>query len=424
MNNGQPNSSYEENDISQAICCRFCHSDRTIRFLDLGEMPPANDFIAPAQASTDQERKYNLDLHFCSSCGLVQLGQIVPPETIFKDYIYFSGTSDAVHQHGKYLLDKFQKSIALKSESLIVEIASNDGTILRYLKETGAKIIGVEPAENVALEANSQGLHTINTFFNSKTSEEIRAAHGQATLILARNVFAHVPEIHDFTQGMKHLLAQEGIIAIEAPYLVDLLEKNEFDTIYHEHYSYLSVRPMINLMKLHSLEVFDLESTDMHGGSLIYYIGHSNQHPISKRVAEYIAIERKNNLENIETYNSFAARVMTIKADLINLLKSLKEEGKRLVGYGASAKGNTLLNFCGVGTELLDYIVDKSPHKHNLLTPGMHIPIFPVEKLIADVPDYTLILAWNFSKEIIQQQDAYLKKGGKFILPIPKVKIL
>jgi len=387
-------------------------------------MALANSFLTRRELHKVSEPKYPLDVFFCEQCGLVQIGYVVPPEALFKDYIYFSSTSDLVHKHAAYLAQSFQKRFALTDQSKVVEIASNDGTVLQYFKKTGVNILGIEPAANIAKVAVEAGIETVNDFFNETTSQAVRNQRGAADIILARHVFAHVPEIHDFVRGLKTLLAPNGVVAIEAPYLIDFIEKNEFDTIYHEHYSYLSVRSMSYLFNMYDMEVFDAERTAIHGGSIIYFIGHIGLRKKTDAVSDIIKAEVEKGLDKKESYLAFAKRTAAIRDDLLALLKHFKNAGKKIAAYGAPAKGNTLLNYCDITTDLVEYTVDKSPYKQNLYTPGTHLPVYHPDKLLQDMPDYVLLLAWNFADEVLDQQKAYRQKGGKFIMPIPEVKVL
>jgi 2-polyprenyl-3-methyl-5-hydroxy-6-metoxy-1,4-benzoquinol methylase len=387
-------------------------------------MALANSFLSAEELASGAEPAYPLDVFFCEQCGLVQIGYAVPPDALFKEYIYFSATSDLVHRHADYLAQSFQKRFLLDESSLVVEIASNDGTVLKYFKETGVKVLGVEPAMNIAKVAIEAGIETCNEFFNEDSARAVKDRYGEADVILGRHVFAHVPEIHGFVKGLKSLLASGGAVAIEAPYLIDFVEKNEFDTVYHEHYSYLSVRSMSYLFKQYDMEVFDVERVAIHGGSIIYFIGHKGAHAISANVQQLISSEIAKGLDRKETFIAFAQRTEALKSDMIKVLNDLKAAGKRVAAYGAPAKGNTLLNYFGISTDLVAYTVDKSPYKQNLYTPGMHLPVYHPDRLSRDMPDYVLLLAWNFADEIFEQQAEYLRRGGKFILPIPSVRIV
>lgn len=404
--------------------CRFCDNTNVKRFLELGEMPLANAFLTEDEVNGIKEPRFPLDVFFCEDCGLVQIGHVVPPQDIFKDYIYFSSTSDAVHKHAEYLAQSFKERFNLNDGSFVVEIASNDGCVLNYFKNVNMKILGVEPAENIAKVAVNSGIETYNDFFNEDNAKIIKEKYGNADVILARHVFAHVPEIHSFMRGLKLLLSADGVIAIEAPYLVDFIEKAEFDTIYHEHLSYLSLRPMSKLFKKYGMEIFDVEHFDIHGGSLIYFIGNERMHEVNPNVEQYVKNAIQKGFDDIEIYYDFADKTSLIKTKLMSLLDQLKNDGYSIAAYGAPAKGNTLLNYCGISTDLIDYIVDKSTHKQGLYTPGTHIPVYGPEKLLEDMPDYTLLLAWNFADEILEQQKLYREKGGKFIIPIPDIKVV
>jgi len=404
--------------------CRFCDNTNVKRFLELGEMPLANAFLTEDEVNTIKEPKFPLDVFFCADCGLVQIDPVVPPQDIFKDYIYFSSTSDAVHKHAQYLAQSFKERFQLHDNSFIVEIASNDGCVLNYFKKLDMNILGVEPAENIAKVAVDSGIETYTDFFDEETAKNIKDKYGNADVILARHVFAHVPEIHSFMRGLKLLLNTNGVIAIEAPYLVDFVEKVEFDTIYHEHLSYLSLRPMSKLFKKYGMEIFDVEHFDIHGGSLIYFISNEGTHEVSLKVGQYTENEIQKGFDGIDTYYDFAGKTSQIKTKLMDLLNQLKHDGNTIAAYGAPAKGNTLLNYCNISTDLIDYIVDKSKYKQDLYTPGTHIPVYSPERLLEDMPDYTLLLAWNFADEILEQQKLYREKGGKFIVPIPDIKVV
>lgn len=403
--------------------CRFCGSSDTALYLSLGTTPLANSFLAEKDLGA-LEPSFPLDVYLCRNCGLSQIDYVVPPENLFTNYVYFTSTSDLVHRHAQYLASSFKERFGLTGRSFVMEIASNDGCVLSYFKKTGVRTLGVEPARNIAKVAIEAGIDTYVDFFSDGTAGKIREKYGRPDVVIARHVFAHVPEIGGFVRGLKDILAPGGVIAIEAPYLVDFVEKTEFDTIYHEHLSYLSIKPMARLFRSNGMEIFDAEHVDIHGGSLIYYIGHAGEHRPTGRLAGFVAKEKAGGYDRLETYEAFAGRTAKIKADLTGLLKDLKAQGKRIAAYGAPAKGNTLLNYCGIGRDTIDFVVDKSPYKQGLFTPGTRLPVCGPERLLDEMPDYTLMLAWNFAEEILQQQQEYRKRGGKFIVPIPGVTVV
>ncbi len=407
------------------VACRYCGAGEIFRFLDLGLQPLANRFLKDPSLEGPAERKYPLDLHFCETCGLVQIGFVVPPTEIFDEhYIYFSSTSDLVHRHARYLAESFAGRFGLTSSSRVVEVASNDGTVLRPFRDAGIPVLGVEPAANVARVAVEAGIETVVDFFHEESARAIREKHGPADVILGRHVFAHVPEIHGFVRGLKSLLAPAGAVVIEAPYLVDFVEKTEFDTVYHEHYSYLCLGSMANLFRAYDMEIFDAERIAIHGGSILFFLGHRGAHPVTAKVKEMFAEEERKGLRERGTYVRFAERAAAVRNDLVALLTRLRSEGSRLAAYGAPAKGNTLLNSCGIGTDLIPWTVDKSPHKQGLFTPGAHLPVFPPDRILREIPDYVLLLSWNFADEILEQQAEYRRRGGKFIVPIPRVRVI
>ena len=408
--------------MSEVKFCRICGRGGLYKFLDLGSTPLANSFLKTGKEK--DEPAYPLNVLFCGKCGLVQLGYIVPPERMFLDYIYFSSTSDTMRAHFARLADEVLERFT-KPGSLVVEVASNDGVLLRNMLGKGVRILGVEPATNIAEVANKAGVETLNEFFNSTTAARIAADRGRARVVLANNVFAHIPDLHDFVKGLDALMEKDGVAVIEVPYLADMYEKREFDTIYHEHLAYISLKPLVHLFGGHSMEIFDVKRVPVHGGTIRIYVqrkGGPNRG--GEEVGELLALEERMGLHAKPAYDRFARDVEELRKELTGLLKKLRSEGKRVVGYGAPAKGNTLLNYFHIGRDLLEYTVDKSPYKVGMFTPGTKLPVYDVSRILSDRPDYVLILAWNFSDEIIRQQSAYHKSGGHFIIPVPSPKIV
>lgn len=404
--------------------CRVCKSVLGNKFLSLGPTPLANSFLRPEDLDKP-ETFYPLDVCFCDICGLVQLGHVVPPEIMFRDYIYVSGTSTAIPAHFSLLAKEVVERFKLDKDSLVVDIGGNDGTLLRGFKNLGVRTLDIEPATNIARIAEGFGIEAVNEFWNKGTAVKVAKERGKARVIIGTNVFAHVDDWDDFLEGINALMADDGVFIIEAPYLADLIEKIQFDTIYHEHLSYLAVRPLVALFKRFGLELFDCKRLDIHGGSIRLYVKKSASGiQASGAVEELVLLEKILKLDSFNTYLDFAARVDSLRQKLLGLLGKLKAEGNRIVGYGAPAKGNTLLNYCKIGTEMVSYTVDKNSLKQGLYTPGTRIPIFPVEKLLEDSPEYVLILAWNFADEIIQQQKAFRERGGKFIIPLPEPRVI
>jgi len=404
--------------------CRICKNKKLEKILDLGEMPLANAFLDKNQLS-QKEISYPLRVVWCKSCGLLQIDEIVPPEVLFKDYIYVSGTSEALRKHFEGLATEVVNNFKLNSESLVIDIGSNDGTLLKEFKKIGVKVIGVEPAVNISKIAQEKGITTVNDFFSENIARKIIKDNGKADAITATNVVAHTDDLDGLLKGVAYLLKDDGVFVIEAPYLVDLLEKVEFDTIYHEHLSYFAVCPLKRLFEEYDFKIVNIERVKIHGGTIrIFITKKKSRYNINKNVNQLVSLEIKKGLNEVTAYRKFAERVEKLKEDLVNLIQKLKSENKKVIGYGAAAKGNTLLNYYHIGPELIEFIADLSPMKQNKFTPGTHIPVYSPERIYEIKPDYMLILAWNFADEIMKQQSRFKQMGGKFIIPVPEVRII
>ncbi len=406
------------------IACRFCGTPLKHTFVDLGMSPPCQTHIMVEQLN-QMERFYPLHAFICHECFLAQLGEYVTPDEIFIEYAYFSSYSDTWLVHAKQYTNDMITRFDLNRQSQIVELASNDGYLLQYFVEKGIPVIGVEPAANVAKEAEKRGIRTCVKFFGRVTARELLSEGFAADLLLGNNVLAHVPDLNDFVGGMKILLKERGVITMEFPHLVRLMEENQFDTIYHEHFSYFSFTTVTRVFASHGLILFDVDELPTHGGSLRIYGRHveDTTKPVSDKVRELIAREERWGVKRMEIYEAFSERVKATKRRILQKLSAIKSEGKSIVGYGAPGKGNTLLNYCGIRTDFLDYTVDRNPYKQDKYTPGTHIPIYHPNKIKETKPDYIFILPWNLKDEIMQQH-AYIRDwGGKFIIPIPEVKV-
>lgn len=403
--------------------CRICGSKNLYEFLSLGPMPIPNGFLTKEELKRP-ETYYPLGVYFCESCNLVQLTHVVPPEIMFKNYLYIPSTSTTMLQHFEELANETVEKFKLSPKDLVIDIGSNDGTLLNYFKEHEIKILGIDPASNLVKIAQLKGIETIDDFFTIKLAKKILKEKGKAKLITATNVVAHINNLHDLCEGISLLLDNEGVFITEFPYLPDLLSKNEFDTIYHEHLSYFAIRPLTKLFEKHQMRIFDIKRIPVHGGSIRIYVCHNQfKYKESETVKEFQEQELLKKLHTKEPYDDFGRRVTVIKRDILNLLRRLRAQGKTIVGHGAAAKGNVLLNYCGIGTDLLDYIVDSIPFKLGRYTPGTHIPIYSEKRLENEVPDYTLLLAWNFADEILKKQIPYRMKGGQYIITIPYLRI-
>ncbi len=409
--------------MSTKFCCRACESTNGLVVLDLGTQPLANNLLSPADIGKS-EPKFPLRLAVCSRCWLIQITDIVPPVALFAEYLYFSSFSDTLLRHAEDAAHRYVKEFVLSPDSFVVEVASNDGYLLKNFKASGVPCLGIEPAANIARVAQEKGIDTISKFFGVETAKEVAATRGKADLILGNNVFAHAPAINDFVAGLSLLLKTDGRIILEFPYAADLIEQSEFDTIYHEHVFYFTLTSLAPLFERHGLSVFHVERLPIHGGSLRLFLGHKGSRKQQSSVTELLADELDKGISSAGYYHGFAERVNKLREDLCELLHRLKSEGRSIAAYGASAKGSTLLNFYGLGCDILDFVADRSTYKQGRLTPGTHIPIVAPDQLLARQPDYTLLLTWNFSDEILAQQKAYRERGGKFVLPIPTVRTL
>jgi SAM-dependent methyltransferase len=389
--------------------------------LSLGSTPLANAFVDPARAA-EPEARYPLELLFCAGCALLQLSERVDPEILFRDYVYLTGTSSTMARHHEDLAESHRARLRLGEESLVVDIASNDGSLLKAFARKGVRTLGIEPASNLARIAREAGIDTIARFFDVDVALGAVADYGPADLVCANNVLAHVPDLGGFLKGCRLLLGETGVLSVEVPYLVPLLENLEYDTIYHEHLSYFSVLALRAAFERAGLAIFHLEHVPIHGGT-VRVLARPGQ-AWGAIVDETCARERERGLDRAASFAEFASRVSRNRQELRALLESIRRTGGRVAAYGAPAKGNTLLNTCGIGPDLVEYTVDRNPLKVGKLTPGMHIPVLPRERLDADPPDYLLILPWNLTDEIMQQETAFRKKGGRFVIPIPEPRVV
>jgi len=406
--------------------CRFCNTPLRHLFLSLGASPLSNSYLSVDDLHK-MEPYYPLDVYVCENCLLVQLEEFEKAKDIFDTgYAYFSSYSDSWLRHCEHYVDMVVKRFGLNEKKFVVEIASNDGYLLQYFKKYNIPVLGIEPAANTAHAAQEKGIPTEITFFDQAYAEKMRKKGKQADLIIGNNVLAHNPNLNDFIRGLKTALRADGLITMEFPHLARLMEETQFDTIYHEHFSYFSFLAVERIFREHGLTIFDVEELPTHGGSLRIYVAHDEDQSkvLSPRVAELKAREISAGYGNIDHYLTFHQKVQSVKRNLLQLLIGLKNEGKKIVGYGAPAKGNTLLNYCGIRMDFLDYTVDRSPHKQNCYLPGSHIPVKHPDQVRVDRPDYVLILPWNIKEEIIEQMGYIREWGGRFIVPIPHVHII
>ncbi len=404
--------------------CIICGNQDLIRYLSLGKTALANSYLSQSQL-TGKELKVPLEVYYCSTCHLSQLVDIVNPRMLFENYAYFSSASPQLIKHFEYYAKEVFRRYPQLTKKLVLEVASNDGILLKFFKQHGARVLGIDPAKNIAKIANQNGVETIPRFFSTALATKILKKYGQASIITANNVLAHTSKLRDIIAGVKNLLAQDGVFVFQVKYLVDLLEKNEFDTIYHEHISYFSLLPLMRLFNDYELEIFDVKHVETEGGSIRIYAGNSPLiYKKLPRLKKLYQREKKLRLDHIQVYKKFAQKPPLVRNKLMSLLNKLKQEKVKIAGYGASAKGNTLLQYCGINNKTLDYIIDSAPFKQGKYTPGTHIPIYHPDYLKKEVPDYILLLAWNFGRSIIDKEAWFRSHGGKFIIPIPSVRIV
>ncbi len=400
-------------------CCRGCQGTPLATVLDLGETPLANSLLTEDDLAA-VEARFPLVLAFCPRCALVQITHSVPPEKLFRDYLYFSSFSDTMVEHAKRVAERLVASRRLGPQSLVIEIASNDGYLLQHYLAAGVPVLGIEPALNVAKVAIEQrGVRTLTEFFGSALADQLAAANEHADVVHSNNVLAHVPDLNGFIGGVSRLLKPDGVWVIEAPYVRDMIEHVEFDTIYHEHLCYFSGTSLSRLFHGHGLELVDVERLPIHGGSLRLFVQHRGSATVSAAALALLEEEQRLGMDRLEYYATFGRAVNELRVQLVALLADLKARGKRIAAYGASAKGSTLLNTFGIGRETLEFAADRSTHKQGRYMPGVRVPIVPPSRLLDAMPDYTLLLTWNFSDEILRQQKAYRDAGGKFIIPVP-----
>ncbi len=405
--------------------CRFCGAPLDATFVDLGLSPLCESFV-PASALNDPETFYPLHVYVCGECFLVQLEEFVPPEEIFREYAYFSSFSDSWLAHARSYVESISQRLALDRESQVVELASNDGYLLQYFVERDIPVLGIEPAANVATVAEERGIETLVEFFGAGLAAKLVDGGLRADLVIGNNVLAQVPDINDFVAGISMILGPTGVVTMEFPHLVRLVAENQFDTIYHEHFSYFSLGTARRIFAAHGMTLFDVDQIATHGGSIRIYARHDadESKPVSERVASLLRHEQEQGLDTLAYYRTFTEKAQKVRYDLLEFLIDAKRAGKRVVGYGAPGKGNTLLNYCGIRSDLLEFTVDRSTYKHGRYLPGTRIPIDEPSKIFEARPDYVLILPWNIKDEIMEQMSGIAEWGGRFVVAIPEMKVL
>ncbi|HEX5206946.1 MAG TPA: class I SAM-dependent methyltransferase [Steroidobacteraceae bacterium] len=410
------------NKSSDTIRCRSCRGTDLSVFLSLGDLPLSDGLLA-ADDLERKEPRYPLDVAFCPDCTLVQILETVPPEQLFgADYPYFSSFTDTLLEHSAANVQARIAERQLDGSSLVVELASNDGYLLQYYQARGIPVLGIDPAPGPVAAARKRGIETLQAFFGRDLAARLAADGRRADVIHANNVLAHVADTNGFVAGIGVLLKEDGVAVIEAPYVKELIDHGEFDTIYHEHLCYFSVTALAQLFRRHGLSLNRVEPLEIHGGSLRLFVGRRSQ--ADRSVGEYLQAEQASGMDRLEYYSDFSSRVERIRSDLLALLERLRRGGARIAGYGAAAKGTILLNFSGIGPEVLGFVADRNVHKQGRYIPGVRLPIAPPARILEDQPDYLLILPWNFKEEIMEQQSEYRRRGGRFIVPVPQPVIL
>ncbi len=411
-------------EVMRVEVCRFCQSKNLRPFLDLGNQPPSDAFLKKEELNKE-ELRFPLDVFLCVDCGQAQLGSVVPSDYLYcKNYPYESSTTKTGREHFYGMAKDICERFSLSKNDLVIDMGSNVGILLGGFKTQGVRVLGVDPARIMAEIANTSGIETIVDTFSASLARIILKKYGKASAITGTNVFAHIRNVDDTVEGVKNLLTDKGILVIEAPHFLELVKRVEYDTVYHEHLSYLSIKPLVRFFRKHGMELFDVEKIKIHGGSIRFYVSRAGAYPIAPRVPAIVKEEEAEGIYSLGRLHRFRTAVEEQKRLLIEMLRGIKSQGKRIVGVSAPAKGNTLLNYCGITTEYLDYITEKAQMKVGLFTPGTHIPVYGDDKLLQDQPDYALILAWNFADEIMSNLSEFKKRGGKFIIPIPKPKIV